>query len=604
MIGRELSLTLVLALTAVAPALAQVAGTRCAAQDAVGFIGISGVDCNCTIGSRDPDALRAAHAALVRVTGGPAASAGSWLARARTALALCEVADALAAVDAALAIGGPLRPDALHMRARALLHTEGRAQEGARAYFEAARAMTPATSAALLDEILELTDPSERARFEMLSTAGRVAFLERFWDVRAGLAGETVGERLAAHQRRLALAHARYRRQAKWGAVPLNALLRDRPDGRFDDRGLLLVRHGEPLDIVRTVDRDLGGNESWLYTRPDGEPFMAHFVEYGDFSDYVLIYNVPCAPAWIADRLGHDARMNVLRNRCSTFDQRSVSYEIRRDVYAALASDSDPPAFTADLPFAFDLHTFRGAGGTTELLLSAAVPAAALRETADAAGRRMRAVTLALAVVDTQTSTVTRGDAIARALADTVHAHVIVSPPAARDAAIRVLARDGGEPRAGRLRGRGFTIPAYTGDTLMISDVLLAAPASTGRDTSGWERGGARLALAPGAAFDAAGFRVFAEIYNLPMGESYVTEVRVEREGGGVTGAIRRLFGGGSAVRLRFEEAASPDADGVVRVLRDVRSDLAAGDYVLTLRIVPANGSAVERQARLRIGGG
>jgi membrane-associated protease RseP (regulator of RpoE activity) len=56
MIGRELSLTLVLALTAVAPALAQVAGTRCAAQDAVGFIGISGVDCNCTIGSRDPDA--------------------------------------------------------------------------------------------------------------------------------------------------------------------------------------------------------------------------------------------------------------------------------------------------------------------------------------------------------------------------------------------------------------------------------------------------------------------------------------------------------------------------------------------------------------------
>jgi hypothetical protein len=56
MIGRELSLTLVLALTAAAPALAQVAGTRCAAQDAVGFIGISGVDCNCTIGSRDPDA--------------------------------------------------------------------------------------------------------------------------------------------------------------------------------------------------------------------------------------------------------------------------------------------------------------------------------------------------------------------------------------------------------------------------------------------------------------------------------------------------------------------------------------------------------------------
>ena len=85
------------------------------------------------------------------------------------------------------------------------------------------------------------------------------------------------------------------------------------------------------------------------------------------------------------------------------------------DVYAALASDSDPPAFAADLPFAFDLHTFRAAGGATELLLSAAVPGAALRETADAAGRRMRAVTLALAVVDTQTSTVPRAETFANA---------------------------------------------------------------------------------------------------------------------------------------------------------------------------------------------
>ncbi len=55
MIRREIPLALVFALATATPLLPQTAGTRCAAGDAVGFIGISGIDCNCTIGSPDPD---------------------------------------------------------------------------------------------------------------------------------------------------------------------------------------------------------------------------------------------------------------------------------------------------------------------------------------------------------------------------------------------------------------------------------------------------------------------------------------------------------------------------------------------------------------------
>jgi hypothetical protein len=56
MIKREISLALVLALASLTPGLAQqTTGGTCAAKDAVGFIGISGVDCNCTIGSTNPD---------------------------------------------------------------------------------------------------------------------------------------------------------------------------------------------------------------------------------------------------------------------------------------------------------------------------------------------------------------------------------------------------------------------------------------------------------------------------------------------------------------------------------------------------------------------
>lgn len=546
------------------------------------------------------DALRAAYAALSHTTALPGTSAASWLARARLALALGEPADALAAADAALAIGGPVRPEALHARAVALLRSGGRAAEGARAYFDAARALTPATADLMRDEILELTDPAERARFDALPLAERAAFLEAFWDVRAGLAGVPLEDRLAEHHRRLALALALYRRTAKWGAVPLNALLRTRPEARFDDRGLMLVRHGEPLDIVRTGGRDMPRNESWLYRNPAGDPFMVHFIEYDDFSDYVLIYNVPCASAWLADRVGYDARMNVLHHRCNASSQRGVSYEIRREVYEALATDSNEPAFAVDLDFAYDLHTFRGPAGTTDILLSATMAAASLRATADGGGV-MRALHLSLAVVDTAARAVARGETLAPADDDRARAHLLVSAAPAHEAVVRVVARDAGRDGAGGSRGRALSVRDYRGDTLMVSDLLIAAPVEMAPDANAWERAGVRLILAPEARFDTGSFRVFAEIYNLASDGRYATELRVERASGGVAGAVRRLFGGGTPVRLRFDDQATPDPDGVVRVLHDVRADLPPGRYLLTLRVTLPDGRAVERVRPLRI---
>src|SRR5690606_17386142 len=98
------------------------------------------------LATRDAAALLAARTALTRVTGGPAASAHSWVARASVSLALGDTADALSAADAALAIDG-LLPEALHVRAIALLRTPGREAEGTRVYFEAAKNASPETAA-------------------------------------------------------------------------------------------------------------------------------------------------------------------------------------------------------------------------------------------------------------------------------------------------------------------------------------------------------------------------------------------------------------------------------------------------------------------------
>ena len=72
MIGRDIPLALVLALAVAAPSAAQTADGRCAGQDAVGFIGISGIECNCTIGSPDPDqwAFRTEPRITLRPRGG------------------------------------------------------------------------------------------------------------------------------------------------------------------------------------------------------------------------------------------------------------------------------------------------------------------------------------------------------------------------------------------------------------------------------------------------------------------------------------------------------------------------------------------------------
>ena len=64
--------------------------------------------------------------------------------------------------------------------------------------------------------------------------------------------------------------------------------------------------------------------------------------------------------------------------------------------------------------------------------------------------------------------------------------------------------------------------------------------------------------------------------------------------------AVRRLFGGNTATALRCEETAAPDADGIVRTVHDVRNELAAGTYELTLRITH-DGRSIERTRTLHI---
>src|SRR6185312_8594419 len=56
----------------------------------------------------------------------------------------------------------------------------------------------------------------------------------------------------------------------------------------FDDRGVIYIRHGEPSSRASYAAPGLEPNESWHYSRPDGD-LIFHFVAREDVQDFRLV---------------------------------------------------------------------------------------------------------------------------------------------------------------------------------------------------------------------------------------------------------------------------------------------------------------------------
>ncbi|MGH7592760.1 MAG: GWxTD domain-containing protein [Gemmatimonadales bacterium] len=137
-----------------------------------------------------------------------------------------------------------------------------------------------ADSAALamyrLDLSLVMSDSALRA-FDAAAGRARVAVARTFWDSRDPEALNGSAERLREHYRRMAYAHRHY------PLVPpdhrYDSVRTFDPTGsRFDDRGRIYVRHGEPDAHTSLVLAGLPPNESWVYHRPAGD-LLFNFAE-------------------------------------------------------------------------------------------------------------------------------------------------------------------------------------------------------------------------------------------------------------------------------------------------------------------------------------
>ncbi|MBI4545130.1 MAG: hypothetical protein HY703_08050, partial [Gemmatimonadetes bacterium] len=417
--------------------------------------------------TREPEELRGGRDALEGVLATGRGHTELWLMRAELEIALGRAGAALAAADSALRAGGDVAL-ALRARAAALFAEAGADSAGAATYLAGLEHLTPSAAERYFDDVALIATPAETRAWGAADLAGRGAWLRRFWEERAARDGITVAQRVATHYHRLAKALSDFHWRWLEDATPPGALLRETLARRpldVDDRGVVLVRHGEPDKVVRTHLPYVQPNETWVYFRP-GADLLFTFAQLRQASGWRLVDDILALVEWDAHvheraaksfltlRFLSDSALGQLQQlgffeyaqellqelapyepgygqilgrlhmvdignprfalSDATMPYLEVGARLRERALAALATDADWPRFERELPFHYDLFTFRGADGRTDLLAALAVPGERL-EAAGEEGRAKKALYVLrtrLIVLDTPRGLVARRDTV------------------------------------------------------------------------------------------------------------------------------------------------------------------------------------------------
>jgi hypothetical protein len=176
-----------------------------------------------------------------------------------------------------------------------------------------------------------------------------------------------------------------------------------------------------------------------------------------------------------------------------------------------------------------------------------------------------------------------------------LYTHIEVHAPPSGTTLQRVVMTDATTPGIGQLYDSSFPIPDYSGSRLMLSDVALGQPDAE----AGWKRGDVTLALLPTSQFPSSAFDVYYEVYNLPRGNQYATEISVEQVGDAADEQI------GRPVRIRFSGESATRPDGVLQELRRVETSLAKGRYRITVSVTDEDtGRTATRSRDFEVRGG
>jgi GWxTD domain-containing protein len=246
-----------------------------------------------SLGLRDTARLTLARDALRRSAAEPTPDPLLLLAWARLERAAGEPDSAEAAFQRYLDSGSNRALGLLEL-ARTRL-AEGKA-DAESSYFEGAGLDDTLAVQGYRADLLPIATDSELARFDGLQAAERAEYLRRFWADRDALELRRDGERIREHYRRLLYARRNFALTVSRRYYhPADAYRSGSEE--MDDRGIIYVRHGEPMDRLRPFVFGLMPNESWRYARADGD-LLFHFSAGsderggGDLYDYRLVESV------------------------------------------------------------------------------------------------------------------------------------------------------------------------------------------------------------------------------------------------------------------------------------------------------------------------
>lgn len=579
--------------------------------------------------SRDRAALEEAKAALEALRDDGYMTADGQRALADVETALGNYADAERALEAVAVEDA----SGSHARAVALLLQPGREVAGAGAYWAAVDSLDEAAADRLFEDVQAIVNENETADWRAADVLdAKRMWLRRFWSRRAAESGVPESERMAEHYRRLALAKRDYLRNSRRGIAGSGVLLSDAwiEDSPFDDRGIVLLKRGLPVRVVTTRVRGVVPNETWVYHDPDiGGNLLFHFAALRGSRDYSLVSDLLQAVDPVLDPIGNydtyrDAILGLIGDRAAFEPRYQVAAgrlrselqaaaqlgrpldatglrsifrnvvevadaEYRQDARRALASDVYVARFDRALPFHYDLFTFRAPFGRTDLTAAFAAPAEATAAV-ERQGRLVYPVNVSVILMDTLTDEVLRRDTTLRIVPEApltagefVRGFVTMPVVPSEHIVYRIVLRS--MPiSAGAVYSGGTRLKDYTGLELQLSDLVLAAPDSGGA----WVRGDLRLDVTLPRRFEPDHpFTLFYEVYNLEADDPYRTHLTVDPVGrGGPFNAIKRLLGfGGPRVDLRFDERAELAADGSVREIRTLGTDLPPGRYRMRVTV-------------------
>jgi GWxTD domain-containing protein len=501
-----------------------------------------------------------------------------------------ELDSALVAFQRYLDIGGN-RGLALLEIARARLAL-GQA-EAAQQYFEGTAWDDPELVALYRGDITPIASDADLAAFDAVTGVERVAFLRKFWNARDAADLRSDGERLAEHYRRLVHARRYFRLGPFRRVYDFGERYRSNSQ-ELDDRGIIYVRHGQPIDryIHTTPAASVYGSESWTYNVAE-RPRAFHFVAREDPEDYRLVESPLRLPVAAREEFLLTWAPRVVTARASLpMYVANLRAQTLKDIEVGTTTDTYELRFEKPIE-AFSQILVTGARGTENRLhIAYAVRAEGLSPTQLVNGW-LYPIHMRLAVLDTAGAPVTWVDTTSLALTERevgpgehLLGHLAVPVPAG-SYTVRFALSQG---EAGGVFPREEIVVRVPGEALDLSDLVVGTReanltwVSPARDTVFFNP---YRVLGEGGVLE-----LYYEVYGLTPDEPYETEIKVEKKGGGL---FRKVFGGGGKkIRLGFSETAPG------RMARSRRAiDLAGlkpGEYTLTIAARKPGGGKVERK--------